>query len=64
MIWPFKSKNTTKDVEELRKQVSEERSNLYNNLFKLDAATRSLDSDGVRGMLSDMFKQLDEARKK
>lgn len=62
-IWPFR-KGKKAEVEHLRKQVGEARTNLYNNLFKLDNATQALETEGARGMLNDMYKQLDEGKKR
>jgi len=65
-MWPFRrepkkpSRNT--EIDRLQSAVSTKRNELYRNLVKLDDATKSIEDEGVRGMLGDIFRQLDEAK--
>ncbi len=68
MKWPFKKDPKkiarNKEIERLTSEVSAERTKYYGNLVKLDDASRSLDKEGVRGMLIDMFRHIDEAKRR
>lgn len=52
------------EIDSLKSAVSTERYELYRNLVKLDDATKLIDTSGVRGMLGDMFRRIDEAKKR
>lgn len=66
MVWPFKKseKNVSRqaEIEKLKNAVSSERYQLYKNLVKLDDATKSIETEGVRGMLVEMFLRLEESK--
>jgi hypothetical protein len=66
MVWPFKKseKNVSRqaEIENLKNAVSSERYQLYKNLVKLDDATKSIETEGVRGMLVEMFLRLEESK--
>lgn len=66
MVWPFsksgKKLRKNKEVETLEVEISKERTKLYGNLVRLEDATRSIETEGVRGMLGDMFLRLEEGR--
>lgn len=63
MAWPFSSNpkppSRQGEIDRLKSAVSGERNQLYRNLVKLDDATKLIDTSGVRGMLGEMFQQLD-----
>lgn len=66
MIWPFNHKHRTPsrkdEIEALKGKVSLERNELYKNLVKLDDATKSIETAGVRVMLGEMFRQIDSGK--
>lgn len=68
MVWPFKKseKNVSRqaEIENLKNAVSSERYQLYKNLVKLDDATKSIETEGVRGMLVEMFLKLREGQER
>ena len=65
-MWPFhrepKKPSRNAEIDRLQSAVSTKRNELYRNLVKLDDATKSIEDEGVRGMLGDIFRQLDEAK--
>jgi len=65
-MWPFRSRERKPsrhaEIEELKSAVSNDRTELYKNLIKLDRATKSIETEGVRGMLGEMFQRLDERK--
>ena len=66
-MWPFhreaKKPSRNPEIERLQSSVSSKRNELYKNLLKLDDATKSIEAEGVRGMLGEMFLRMDEGRK-
>lgn len=67
-MWPFRSREVKpsrdKEIERLKSAVSTERYQLYKNLVKLDTATKSIETAGVRVMLGEMFRKIDEGKKR
>lgn len=67
-MWPFhrepKTPSRNPEIERLQTAVSSKRNELYMNLLKLDDATKSIEAEGVRGMLGEMFRQLDEGKRR
>lgn len=67
-FWPFRkeprSPSPNREIEHLQQTVSDERGKLYSSLFKLDSATHKLEAHGVGNMLDELFKHLDESKRK
>lgn len=67
-MWPFRSRerkpSRTKEIDKLKSAVSAERNELYKNLVKLDDATKSIEAAGVRVMLGEMFRKIDEGKRR
>lgn len=65
-MWPFhreaKKPSRNPEIERLQSSVSSKRNELYKNLLKLDDATKSIEAEGVRGMLGEMFQRLEEGK--
>jgi len=67
-MWPFhrepKKPSRNPEIERLQTAVSSKRNELYKNLLKLDDATKSIEAEGVRGMLGEMFQRLEEGKRR
>lgn len=67
-LWPFhrqhKKPSRNPEIDRLQSAVSNKRNELYKNLLKLDDATKSLEAEGVRGMLGEMFQRLEEGKRR
>ena len=67
-MWPFrkepKKSSRNPEIDRLQSAVSTKRNELYKNLLKLDDATKSIEAEGVRGMLGEMFRQIDEGKRR
>ena len=67
-MWPFTRKprvvSRQPEIDALKNAVSGDRYELYRNLVKLDDATKRIETSGVRVMLGDMFRQIDEAKRR
>lgn len=67
-MWPFrkepKKPSRNPEIDRLQSAVSTKRNELYKNLLKLDDATKSIETEGVLGMLGDIFHRLEEGKRR